>query len=154
MVQASRIAFFLLGLGLAASAWAGGPVNWTFSSETTGADTVQVRLSATCDTGWHIYALTLPSDEGPLPTVVHTDPSAAFHLAGPVEETAPEEKEDPAFGMLVRFHSGIATFMQAVVPAKPEAFTIHGSVEYMACNDKTCLPPTTVEFTLDIPPSR
>ena len=154
MVQAPRILLFLLGLAFRALAWAGGPVNWVFSSEASGTDTVQVRLSATCDPGWHIYALTLPSDEGPMPTAVHMHASAAYRVAGPVEETAPEEKNDPGFGMVVRYHSGTAIFTQEVLPAKAEVFTLHGSVEYMACNDKTCLPPTTVEFTLDISPSR
>jgi len=28
---------------------------------------------------------------------------------------------------------------------------LKGEVEYMVCNDKTCLPPTTVSFVLDVP---
>lgn len=154
MVQTPRFPLFVIGLAIGVSAWAGGPVNWVFSTQSSGADTVQVQLTATCDAGWHIYALTLPSDKGPLPTEVRMEPSTAWRAAGPVEEAAPEETNDPAFGMLVRYHSGTVLFKQDLLPATPRAFTVHGSVEYMACNDRTCLPPTSVEFTLDIPPSR
>ncbi len=133
---------------------AGGPVNWVFSTTALQADSVQLQLRSTCEAGWHIYALHLPSDEGPLPTAVKLDAAPAFSLAGPVVEPVPLEKEDPAFGMRVRYHEGETTFTQNLIRGGRTAFTVHGSVEYMACNDKTCLPPTQVEFTVDIPPAR
>ena len=139
--MAPRILLFLLGTGLGSLAWAGGPISWVFASGPTGGDTVQVHLTATCEPGWHIYALTLPSDEGPLPTVVTV-------------EQEPEETDDPNFGMVVRYHGGTATFSQPTERDTQEAYTLHGSVEYMACNDKTCLPPRKVEFTLDIPSAK
>lgn len=110
-----------------------------------------MRLTATCEPGWHIYALSLPSDDGPLPTEVTVDPGPGFQLAGAAIEQEPEEADDPNFGMIVRYHGDTAVFIQPTVRVTPEAYTLHGSVEYMACNDKTCLPPCKVEFTLDIP---
>lgn len=152
--MAPRILPFLLGTILASAAWAGGPISWVFASEPAKGDTVQVSLTATCEAGWHIYALTLPSDDGPLPTVVNVDPGHGYHLAGPAIEQEPEEKDDPNFGMVVRYHGGTATFTQPTARDTQEAYTLHGSVEYMACNDQTCLPPRKVEFTLDIPSAK
>lgn len=144
----------LLALLAAGAAAAGEPVTWRFTAETSATDTVRVQLAATCEAGWHIYALTLPTDEGLLPTVVQLDRSDAYTPAGGPQEPRPEEQMDPNFGMVVRFHGGNVIFSQAVRRTTGQAFRIHGGVEYMACNDKTCLPPHTVPFTLDIPASR
>ena len=144
--------FLLIAFSLIVSAlMAGGPVTWMFQAAPTQGDTMEVRLSATCEAGWHIYALTLPSDEGPLPTVIHVDAGTGYQLAGEPMEPEPIEENDPNFGMIVRYHGGTATFIQSVQRESAGSFTIHGSVEYMACNDMTCLPPRSVEFTLDIP---
>jgi thiol:disulfide interchange protein DsbD len=130
---------------------AGTPVAWSFAAEPTAGDTVAVRLTAVCDPGWHIYALTLPSDEGPLPTVITVRQDSLYRIAGPATGPAPQEKDDPNFGMRVRYHAGTTSFVQPVVRRTQGAFTIRGQVEYMACNEMTCLPPVPVPFHLDIP---
>ncbi|MBS1569030.1 MAG: hypothetical protein JST45_06250 [Bacteroidetes bacterium] len=146
---------FLLSLAMAPSffAWAGSPVKWSFAAIALKADTVQVQLNATCEPGWHIYALTLPSDDGPLPTVVKVDQGTGYAIAGAPCGPVPVEKLDPAFGILVHYHEGTATFTQDLLRSGSGPFKVHGYVEYMACNDKTCLPPTREEFNLDIPPA-
>ncbi len=144
--------FLLIAFSLIVSVlMAGGPVTWTFEAIPAQGDTMEVRLNATCETGWHIYALTLPSNQGPLPTVIQVENGAGYQVVGGPVEPEPIEENDPNFGMIVRYHGGTATFIQPVQRNSAGTFTIHGSVEYMACNDMTCLPPTTVEFTLDIP---
>ena len=72
-------------------------------------------------------------------------------VAGPAIEPAPQEKDDPNFGMRVRYHTGTTTFVQAVIRRSRDAFVISGQTEYMACNEMTCLPPVQVPFHLDIP---
>ena len=148
---APRPFLLILGSLIVSAVMAGGPITWMFAATPAQGDTMEVRMSATCEAGWHIYALTLPSDEGPLPTVIQVDAGAAYQLVGVAMEPEPIEENDPNFGMIVRYHAGTATFIQPVERNSIGAFTIHGSVEYMACNDMTCLPPNTVEFTLDIP---
>jgi thiol:disulfide interchange protein DsbD len=153
MLRASHTLAAITVLCLSAAAQSGNPVTWSFSSVKAGADTVQVQLSASCAPGWHFYATGPETDEGPLPTVFHLTPGTGYELAGPLEEPAPQEKLDRAFGMQVRLYEGSTTFIQAVKRTTAEAFTVKGSVEFMACNDQTCLPPHSVPFTLDIPPS-
>lgn len=148
---APRSLLLIIGSVIVSTLMAGGPVSWVFAAAPSEGDTVEVQMNATCEPGWHIYALTLPSDEGPLPTVIEVDAGPEYQLAGVTLEPKPIEENDPNFGMIVRYHGGTTTFIQPVERNSTGAFTIHGSVEYMACNDMTCLPPTKVEFTLDIP---
>ncbi len=135
---------------LMASAMAGGPVTWSFGSATGANGQVEVQLKATCEEGWHIYALTLPRDDGPFPTSVKVN-TATDHKAGAVVEPRPEEAYDPNFGMDLRFHSGTVVFTVPVERTGTAAFTVTGEVEYMACNDKTCLPPAVVPFSVTVP---
>lgn len=136
------------------AAWAGSPVKWSFAADPTSGDTVEVHLTAVCDPGWHIYALTLPSDDGPLPTVITIQPDSLYRIAGPVIEPTPQEKDDPNFGMRVRYHSGTVSFVQPVIRLMRGSFAISGQVEYMACNEMTCLPPVPVPFHLEIVASK
>lgn len=141
---------FLLPLGAVAA----GPVVWSFAAKPLPAEAVEVQMQSTCEAGWHIYALSLPDEGGPLPTVVNLLDGPGFQFTGAVKEPVPQEMEDPAFGMPVRYHTGTSTFTQLLRRTTPDAFQVQGAVEYMACNDKTCLPPTRVEFKLDIPPAQ
>jgi thiol:disulfide interchange protein DsbD len=127
------------------------PVRWSFAAETGPADAPVVALHADCDEGWHYYALTLPREDGPFPTVVRLDPSAAYEAAGPVVEPVPVEVEDPNFMMLVRYHGDDSAFRLPLKRLTNEAFTASGDVEFMCCNDKMCLPPVKVKFSVPFP---
>jgi thiol:disulfide interchange protein DsbD len=134
---------------MAFAALAGGPVNWSFEAVNATGGKIEVRLKATCDEGWHIYALSLAQEDGPIPTAIRMGASDSY-LVGPVSEPAPEEAYDPNFGMDLRFHSE-AVFLVTVERLKEGPLTILGEVEYMACNDKTCLPPKVLPFSLTVP---
>lgn len=140
----------LLALLLVAIAFAGNPVSWTFATKETATGQTVLTLQATCEEGWHLYALTLPRDDGPFPTVIAVAPSTSFKAGMPVEP-APIEVEDPNFQMLVRYHGHTTEFTVPVERLSKEAFNVEGSVEYMCCNDKMCLPPVTVKFSVPFP---
>ena len=129
---------------------AGGPVTWTFEAVTSANGHVQVLLKATCEKGWHIYALTLSRDDGPIPTAVRMAASESY-TAEPVVEQTPEVAYDANFEMELRFHSDTAMFTVPVRRLKEGPLTITGEVEYMACNDKTCLPPKVLPFCVTVP---
>jgi tyrosyl-tRNA synthetase len=61
----------------------------------------------------------------------------------PLEEI---DKMDPIFGMQVRFFEGTATFVQKI-KLKGGKYEVSGYLQYGACNDENCLPPTNVEFS-------
>lgn len=136
---------------MAGMASSGGPVTWNFAAHPVDAGTVRVELSAVCEPGWHIYSLAQSGEEGPLPTVVTWDESPDYRVQGTVAEPVPVEAMDAAFGLVVQYHAGTTIFTQAVERGSAQPFTVSGRVEYMACNDRTCLPPHSVRFSVDIP---
>ena len=127
------------------------PVKWSFSTQDLPNGQVRVDLGATMETGWHVYATQLPSDQGPLPTAITFTPSDAYYLVDGVKEPEPEKADDPNFGMVLHFHSVPTVFSQTIARKSAAAFTVKGEVEYMACNDQMCLPPVKVPFSIDVP---
>lgn len=125
------------------------PVAWSTSVETSGAE-VRLKVSAHIDEGWHVYALTLPSDQGPLPTIFTFEQNRAYTLVDGVVEPKPEEVEDPNFMMLVRHHSHDPVFVQKVARTGSDAFEVKATVEYMACNNSMCLPPVQVPLVFHV----
>jgi hypothetical protein len=132
---------------------AGGPVSWTFGQTVAADGSVVVQLKAVCEEGWHIYALTLPRDDGPFPTVIRLTNDPAFEI-GATREPEAEEVDDPNFGMKVRYHSGSPVFEVVIKRTSNEALTVKGEVEFMCCNDRMCLPPSVVPFSVQIPATK
>ncbi len=126
------------------------PVKWTANTEVGTNGEVDLKAMAVMEEGWHVYALTLPRNDGPLPTIVAHVPSTDYTLVGSVLEDKPEEVEDPNFAMLVRHHSHNATFIQRIKRNSAAAFEVKGTVEYMACNNSMCLPPVTVPLVYKV----
>lgn len=129
----------------------GPPVSWSFGSKPMADGTIAVQLTAHVDEGWHIYATKLENDLGPIPTTITVDQTEGLSSVGPLVEPEPEEVYDQNFQMNVRYHSGEPTFVQHLRSSGTEPAIVTGEVEYMVCNDKTCLPPTTVPFRLEVP---
>lgn len=150
MNRMRRILFSLLATFAAGALWAGGPVRWEFGTKAAADGSIQVTLKAICEEGWHLYALTLPRDDGPFPTVIRVSPSTLFSAGDPIEP-APIEVEDPNFQMLVRYHGHETEFAIPLKRGSNEAFQVEGEVEFMCCNDKMCLPPEVVKFSVPVP---
>lgn len=128
-----------------------GPVQWSFVAKPADDGLVSVELTATVEEGWHIYATRLENDLGPIPTAVRFDANGALVPVGGLAEPEPEEVFDPNFDMQVRYHSGMPVFAQRFKVTTKDAGTVTGEVEFMVCNDKTCLPPEVVKFSIPIP---
>lgn len=127
------------------------PVKFSFTAEAANDGTILVHAHATIDEGWYMYATELPRDDGPLPTEFRLQPSAAYEVLEHIVEPDPKEGYDPNFAMVLRYHQQEAVFTRSVRPANTEAFQVDGEMEYMCCNDRTCLPPLVVRFSLTVP---
>lgn len=127
------------------------PVKWSFKAVELANGHVRIDMTASIDPGWHVYATQLPSDEGPLPTLITLKGSDRFTLIGTPAEPEPHKAHDPNFGMMVHHHSGTTVFSQVIARRTGDKFTVSGSVEYMACDDRMCLPPLKVPFALEVP---
>ncbi len=137
-------------------AWAGyspaSPVTWHFGASGTDDGKVLITMTAQLEDGWHIYATELPSEEGPLPTEFRFTESAAYTVNIPLTEPEPVEEYDPNFLTTVRHHSGTPRYTMLVERVEAGSFTVQGEVEYMVCNDRTCLPPVVVPFNIEVGP--
>jgi DsbC/DsbD-like thiol-disulfide interchange protein len=126
------------------------PVKWSFSSKKKDAITYEVRITATIDNGWHIYSQTTP-DGGPIPTTIEFTKNPLLVVEGiPKEVGKLEQKHEALFGVDVKQYSNKVEFVQ-VVKLKGNAKTVvNGTVEFMVCNDRECLPPTKEKFSITL----
>jgi thiol:disulfide interchange protein len=121
------------------------PVSWSFSSKQKGQE-VHLIFKATIDEGWHLYDTSLP-DGGPIPTSINYNDSTLFDLSGELKKNPqPTEIFDQAFQMNLRYFSRQVEFIQTIRLKSDKPVTVDGYVEFMVCNDETCLPPTEADF--------
>jgi thiol:disulfide interchange protein len=125
------------------------PVTWDFRYEKKSSTEFDLIFTTTIEPKSHIYSMDVPSG-GPIPTTFRFDTIAAYMLDGKAfEVTVPEEKFDEAFGFKIKTFSNKAEFRQKII-AKSSSFSVTGALTYGACNNKTCLPPSDVEFSIRI----
>jgi thiol:disulfide interchange protein DsbD len=126
------------------------PVKWTYSIENNGSEKATLVINAKIDKGWHLYSQFV-GEGGPVPTSFRFEKSDAFTLSGNVKEV-PKAKSffDDIFGMQVAWFEKSATFKQEIKVSSKTDFKVKGTLEFMVCDDKQCLPPEEVEFTFDV----
>jgi thiol:disulfide interchange protein len=125
------------------------PVTWDFSFEKKNDRQYELIFTAHIELKSHIYAMEIPAG-GPIPTTIRFDSVPGYTFNGkPYEITKPEEIFDEAFGFKIKTFSNKAEFRQKIT-AKSASFTVSGAVNFMACNNATCLPPRDVEFSMKI----
>lgn len=116
------------------------PVTWSFSKNKIESGLYELKFTATIEKGWHLYSTTL-GEGGPLPTIFSFDLSNNIELVGVAEPSRePETVFDKVFGMNVEYFSDEVTFTQLIQLKKEENITINGEVNYMTCNDDSCIP--------------
>ena len=123
------------------------PVTWSFRSEPAGNGEHTLFISASIEDPWHMYAIE-QEKAGPIPTSISFEESDRYELIGELEEMIPAKiKFDEGFRFNVGAYYKKADFKQKVRLLSPGEFTISGAVEYQCCDDETCLPPFTKEFS-------
>ncbi|TKC00367.1 protein-disulfide reductase DsbD family protein [Pedobacter cryophilus] len=123
------------------------PVKWSFSSETINEKEAFILLTANIDQGWHVYSQFI-EEGGPIPTAFIFNKSADYKLLGKTSETPKATSAfDNNFGMQISWHERKVVFKQKISLNKPEV-KVNGTLEFMVCNDKQCLPPEELEFSL------
>jgi len=125
------------------------PVSWSFSSKRISDTEAELLFTATIEDGWHVYSQVVPKG-GPNPTTFNFDKGTGFTITGKVIEPAAHEENDPNFNMIVKYFSDRVVFKQKVIVTSNKPVVIKGYLEFMCCNDVTCIPPSEVnfEFTL------
>ena len=124
------------------------PVKWSYAAKKLSNNEAVVFLRATIQDGWHIYSLNV-GDGGPIKTSFKFTPSKEYALVGAVSEPTPVKKYEEAFKMNVTYFEKTVTFQQKI-KLKGSVSVIKGQLEYMTCNDKKCLPPEDVDFSVPL----
>lgn len=142
------ILFVLAGFSLTASSQILKPVTWAYAAKRTSATTATLYLKATVDEGWHLYSQFV-KDGGPVKTTFTFPAGKGYTLIGKTTEQKPITKFETAFNMNVSFFEKSAIFQQKIKLSGKNA-VVKGTVEFMVCNDKQCLPPEEVEFGIAV----
>lgn len=121
------------------------PVSWTFRVEHVKGEEYRFVATANMQKNWKIYSLTEVED-GPVPTSFEFSNTTGCELLGPISElTTGVKKFDEFFGVDVVTFSGVADF-GVKLKKIGKAALLSGQLEYMTCDDKSCLPPKSVPF--------
>jgi thiol:disulfide interchange protein DsbD len=120
-------------------------VHWTWKVEKVKGDEYKIVFTALIDKPWHTYGMYI-QEGGPVRTSFTYDKNPDIELLGKMTETGPKFKEgiDDVFGVKVKLFEEKAVFEQHFKLKK--ATKIKGSLEFMACDDKSCLPPSSQKF--------
>lgn len=134
---------------LFASAQMENPVSWTFTAKKIADKTYEIHITATVTNKWHIYAQ--EAGEGPEPTTFSFSKNPLLKLEGKVIEKGILEKAyDPNFKSTLKFYSNTVDFVQKVKVKTKASTVVKGSVTYMACNDRRCIPPKEIPFSIKL----
>ena len=121
------------------------PVTFSAKLVTNGTAEAEIVFTGKIEPGWHVYSTGLGGG-GPISATFNVGKLEGVMLVGKLKAVGNEKKQhDPLFNMPVRFFEGSVTFVQKILFTKPN-YSIDGYLEYGACNDQNCLPPTAVDF--------
>lgn len=121
------------------------PVHFSVSQKQVSPSEVDVIFTGKINKGWHVYSTGLP-DDGPISATLTSETSEGAKAEGKLKAQGKEISQfDNLFGMKLRYFENSVTFVQRY-KLTAEKYHIKGFLEYGACNDQSCLPPTQVEF--------
>lgn len=124
------------------------PVSWTSSAKKIADKTYEVLLTANIEDGWHMYSQSTP-DGGPLPTKVTFTKNPLVIPNGSMKEKGKlEQRHEPLFGVDVKQYSNKVEFSQIVKLKANVNTSVEVAVQFMVCDDRQCLPPSTKKFTV------
>ena len=146
-IRASLLAIFTL-LAFTMSAQMVQPVKVSTRLNTISDTRAQIQFSATIDDGWHMYS-TEVVEYGPTPTTITISHIEGATLDGALRTASkPTKRYEEMFGADVYYFTGHATFTQDLTLTPGTPFSVTGYLEYGACNDNSCIPPSVSEFSL------
>lgn len=145
MKKAMTIAMLLL-MAIMCQAQMADPVKFSAQLKTNGTADGEIVFSGKIANGWHVYSTDLGED-GPIQATFHVDKKDGVELVGKLTPKGREISQmDPMFEMKLRYFEHSVQFVQKVKFTKPK-YSIKCYLEFGACNDQMCMPPTQVNFS-------
>lgn len=131
------------------------PVRWTAQLENVTATSAELKVSATIETGWHVYGFEMPVLEPeagvPDPTSIEINLPDGVSADGEMQKIGKSTLHfDEFMNLNLPWLSGNIAFVQKLSISDDAGGIVSGTVSYMACNDQSCTPPAKYEFDLPI----
>lgn len=124
------------------------PVTWNVKFEKLSDTEAEISFTGQIERGWHVYSTDL-GDGGPISATFNVDKIAGAKADGALKPVGKEVSAfDKLFSMQVRYFEKRAQFVQKLT-LEGGPYEVTGYLEYGACNDENCLPPTPVEFSFN-----
>ena len=124
-------------------------VQWTFTTKKIADKTYEVHMKASINGDYHMYSQ--DGGDGPVSTSFNFTKNPLLVLDGKVKEVGKLKKVyEEAFGSDVKYYEKDVNFIQVVKVRGSAKSNLAGKVEFMVCNDHQCLPPATVDFSVNI----
>ena len=121
------------------------PVHFTSALKMGKGAEAEIVFTGKIDKGWHVYSTNLGSD-GPIEATFHTDKMDGVELVGKLTHRGREISQyENIFGMKLRYFENSVQFVQKIKFTKPN-YKLDCYLEFGACNDEMCMPPTQVEL--------
>ena len=122
------------------------PVQFKTEWKQVSAQEAEIIFTGTIAPGWHVYSTAL-GDGGPISATFNVDNISGAEIVGELKPVGEEKSSfDKLFEMQVRYFEHTAQFVQKL-RLTGGSYRVEGYLEFGACNDENCLPPTQVEFS-------
>lgn len=136
----------MLLLGISLQAQILEPIHWDVKLKPINKSDYQIVYHASIDEGWHVYNMNLP-EGGPVPTSFEIEVKQGMSFQGKtIAKGKPVVQKDAQFDMVLSWFVKDAVFVQNIKVTDPKTFHLKGHVQFMACNDESCLPPSPFDF--------
>ena len=136
---------YLLLAVLMVSAQMAVPVHFSSKLNVLKGNEAEIVFTASIDDGWHVYSTDL-GDGGPISATFNVEKMEGAETVGKLRPRGKELKQfDQIFEMNLRYFEHAATFVQKIRFTKPD-YDIDCYLEYGACDEHSCLPPSEVPF--------
>lgn len=133
---------------LCVSAQMANPVKVQSQLKEISATEAELVFDATIEAGWHMYS-TEVVEFGPTPTSLTVEKISGAKLKGALKpKGSPIKKYEEMFAADVFYFEKAASFVQKLT-LEGGKYHVEGFLEYGACNDQSCTPPTKVDFSYD-----
>ena len=125
------------------------PVSWTYSAKQVSDKTYELRITASMQSGWHLYSQTQPEDAIAEPTKITFNKNPLLTLDGKIKEEGKMEKfHDARLDLSANQYSSKVDFVQTVKLKAKAKTKVSGTVRFQTCNDEKCLPPKNITFSI------
>ncbi len=148
-MKKTGLSLILLIMAFTVSAQISNPVKWTYTAKKMADKIYELHLTASIDGNWHLYAQ--DAGEGPEPTTITFTANPLISFDGKVKEIGKLEKSfDKNFNSVLKYYAKKVDFVQKIKIKSSIATVVKGNVSFMVCNDRHCLPPRDVPFTINV----